>query len=67
MLLFKGTMGAVAGSDIETVSIPVKEYGSSELTMSARTAAVFGVMTTLAVPIIFIVAGLFIWLVRRKK
>lgn len=67
VLLFKGTMGAVAGSDIETVSIPVKEYGSSELTMSARTAAVFGVMTTLAVPIVLIVAGLFIWLVRRKK
>lgn len=68
--LFSSTLGQLAESDDEStvsVVIPVKEYNVSMLTVAASTQIMLGLSFVILVPLILAVAGVLIWLKRRKQ
>ncbi|MEE8885111.1 MAG: Gldg family protein [Eubacteriales bacterium] len=64
--LFNGTISAVVNVE-SSVSIPVKEYADSSLTIATSTAVTLIVVFVILVPIAVLVSGLVIWLRRRKR
>lgn len=68
--LFTSTLGQLTESgDDSSVSvvIPVKEYNVSLLTVAASTQITMGISFVVLIPLILVVAGVLIWLKRRKR
>lgn len=53
--------------DVSTTVIPVKECNLSNLTVSATTVIILGLLCAIVAPIILLVLGIVIWTVRRRK
>ncbi len=51
----------------ETVSIPAKKYNSDYITVPSADAVFFGLMLILVVPLILVIVGIIVWVIRRKK
>ncbi len=64
--LFENTVGSFASVE-NSVSIPVKSYYAGLLTVPALEFIFAGLIMVLAVPLALLVAGLVIWLQRRKR
>ncbi len=68
--LFASTLGQLTEDDDDTavsVVIPVKEYNVSMLTVSASAQILLSISFVLLLPLALVVAGVLIWLKRRKQ
>ena len=68
--LFASTMGQLTESnddEVVSVVIPVKEYNVSMLTVPAATQIMLSISFVILVPLILVVAGVLIWIKRRKQ
>lgn len=68
--LFTSTLGQLTEAEDDStlsVVIPVKEYSVSMLTVSASTQIMMGISFVILVPLILVVAGVLIWMKRRKR
>ena len=59
-------MSAIANHEV-SVSIPIKSYEVESLTASASDVTIFGMIAVVMIPLGLIIAGMVIWLKRRKK
>ena len=64
--LFTNIMSTIANHEV-SVSIPVKSYEVESLTASAGDVTFFGIVAVVMIPLGLIIAGMVIWLNRRKK
>lgn len=64
--LFVNTVSRFVDHEV-SVSVPVKSYNVSSLTVPMAKAILVGVMTTLILPITCLVVGFVIWFRRRKR
>lgn len=64
--LFVNTIGGFADHEV-SVSIPVKSYEVSTLTITQSSAVLIGVVTTVILPVGCLAAGFVIWFRRRKR
>lgn len=65
--LFSGSVSAVTEASESSISIPAKEFGDTSLTVSAGSAIMIGVIFIILIPAALVIAGVAIWLVRRRK
>lgn len=63
--LFSNSLSSLVEHDT-TVSVPVKSYNMSYLSVTQSQIILLGVITTLIIPIVILVAGIVVWLRRRK-
>lgn len=66
LTLFANTVSGFANHEI-TVSVPVKEYEVSYLTVTQSKAVLIGLVTTIVLPVGCLAAGFVIWFRRRKR
>ena len=64
--LFTGTLGGFT-ERTETVSVPVKEYEISYLTISQKNIALLSLLTVVILPLGTLAAGFIVWFRRRKR
>jgi ABC-2 type transport system permease protein len=64
--LFSNIMGTIANHEV-SVSIPVKSYELEWLTTSQSDAVSFGLVVMILIPLALIIAGIVIWVRRRKQ
>lgn len=65
-VLFTNTVSSFVDHEV-SVSIPVKSYEISYLTVSQSGAVLVGMMTIIVIPVGCLAAGFFIWFRRRKR
>ena len=68
--LFASTLGQLTETDDDaavSVVIPMKEYNVSLLTVPASTQIMLSISFVLLVPLVLVVAGVLIWIKRRKQ
>lgn len=66
LTLFTNALSGFVNHEV-SVSVPVKEYELSYLTLSQSRAVLIGVITVLVIPIGCLAAGFVIWFKRRKR
>lgn len=66
LMLFTNTVSGYAEHAV-SVSVPVKPYEVSYLTVTQSKAVLIGVLTTIVVPVGCLAAGFVIWFRRRKR
>jgi ABC-2 type transport system permease protein len=66
LTLFTNTVSNFADHEV-TVSVPVKDYEISYLTVTQAKVVLIGVITTLIIPVGCLVLGFVIWFRRRKR
>ena len=64
--LFKSSVNSIVTADV-SVSIPVKEYAASYLTVPQLQIVTIGLITVLVIPLVLLIAGIVITVRRRKK
>lgn len=64
--LFTSTIGSFADHSV-SVSIPVKSYEVSTLIISQNIILLLALLTTIVIPLVFLISGFVIWLGRRKR
>ena len=64
--LFSNIMGTIANHEV-SVSIPVKSYTLDWLTVPEKDSRIFKSIGMIVIPAVLFIAGLGIWLVRRKQ
>lgn len=66
--LFASSVSSLAGEDGSSslIVIPVKAYTTERLTVAQGTAVITGFVSIIAVPVLLVAFGVFIWLKRRK-
>lgn len=65
--LFTNTVGNFIGEHKSSVSIPVKSYEVSYLTLTGKNVITIGLCVTIALPLASLIAGFVIWFRRRKR
>jgi ABC-2 type transport system permease protein len=66
MKLFSSMISSLAEHE-NSVAIPAKSFEIGNLTFNARTVLIIGIVTIIILPLGLLIAGLIIWLKRRKK
>ena len=66
LTLFNNTISGFANHEV-SVSIPVKSYEVSSLTVPRSKSVWIGIMTTIIMPVAMLVIGFVIWFKRRKR
>jgi ABC-2 type transport system permease protein len=66
MKLFSSMISSLAEHE-NSVAIPAKSFEIGNLTFNARTVLIVGVVAIIILPLGLLIAGLIIWLKRRKK
>lgn len=66
LTLFTNTVASMSDSEI-SVSVPVKSYESSVITVNDSTAFSLGSLFMLILPLGLLIAGIFVWMGRRKR
>lgn len=66
LTLFTNTLGGFVNHEV-TVSVPVKDYEVSYLTVTQSKAVLIGLLTTIIIPVGCLAAGFIIWFRRRKR
>lgn len=66
--LFASSVSSLAGEDGSSslIVIPVKAYTTERLTVAQGTVIITGFVSIIAVPVLLVAFGVFIWLKRRK-
>ena len=67
LAFFQNIIGDFADGDVSTVSIPVKSYELTTLTVNAYAASILGISLAIALPVVLIIIGVIIWFRRRRK
>ncbi len=63
---FTNIVGSFCRHEV-TISIPVKDYEVSSLIVPQTEVILIGVLVTVVLPLLFLIAGLVFWLRRRKR
>lgn len=66
LTLFTNSISGFVNHEV-TVSVPVKEYEVSYLTVTQSKAVLIGLLTTIIIPVGCLAAGFIIWFRRRKR
>ena len=66
LTLFTNTVASMSDNEI-SVSVPVKSYESSIITVNDSTAFSLGSLFMLILPLGLLIAGIFVWMGRRKR
>ena len=66
LMIFSNMLGKLADHEV-SVSIPVKAYDLSYLTVNESHVILIGILTIALMPLICLIAGFAIWFYRRKK
>lgn len=66
LTLFTNTVASMSDSEV-SVSVPVKSYESSVITVNDSTAFSLGSLFMLILPLGLLITGIFVWLGRRKR
>lgn len=66
LTMFTNTVASMSDSEI-SVSVPVKSYESSIITVNDSTAFSLGSLFMLILPLGLLIAGIFVWMGRRKR
>lgn len=64
--LFKSSVNSIVTADV-SVSIPVKDYETSYLTVPQLQTVTIGLITVVAIPLVLLITGIVITVRRRKK
>ncbi len=66
--LFAASISSLAGEEGESslIVIPVKKYSKERLALPQGTVMITGFTTILAIPLLLLASGIFIWMKRRK-
>ncbi len=64
--LFTGTFGNMVEAT-SSVSIPVKSYSSSSMTISSMKQITLSILCVIVIPVVILLVGFITWLMRRKK
>lgn len=64
--LFTGTLGSFVSYE-SSISIPVKNYELSYLTLSEKNIVLIALITVIIIPFTFLISGFVIWFKRRKQ
>ena len=68
MHMFKDVISSMTGNvELASSVIPVKDYTLSNITINTLQAVVTGLIIMIAVPILLIIIGIVVWVMRRKK
>ena len=54
-------------TEVETVSVPAKSLSSEQLTVTESGSRLFGILISVVVPVIILLAGIVVWVRRRKR
>ena len=65
-IIFSNVFGKIANHEV-SVSIPVKSYELSFLTVAKSSVILYGIVTVIVIPLVCLIVGFVIWLRRRKK
>lgn len=66
--MFKDVITSMTGNvELASSVIPVKDYTLSNITINTLQAVVTGLIIMIAVPILLIIIGIVVWVMRRKK
>ena len=65
--LFGNCIATYVSADTGNISIPVKAYNSESLMIDSAMGLVYGVLFTVIIPLVLILAGFVIWFRRRKR
>ena len=66
--MFKDVITSMTGNvELASSVIPVKDYTLSNITINTLQAVVTGLIIMVAVPILLIIIGIVVWVMRRKK
>ena len=66
--LFNDIISQLAGNETASASvIPTKEYELSAITVDAAAAIAYGMVLMIVIPLALLIAGIVIWVKRRKK
>lgn len=66
LTLFTNTVASMSDSK-ESVSVPVKSYEASMITINDGTAFTLGALFMLLLPLGLLIAGILVWMERRKR
>ena len=66
LMLFTNTVASMSDSK-ESVSVPVKSYEASMITINDGTAFTLGALFMLLLPLGLLIAGILVWMERRKR
>ena len=64
--LITGTLGSFVSYE-SSISIPVKNYELSYLTLSEKNIVLIALITVIIIPFTFLISGFVIWFKRRKQ
>ncbi len=65
--VFINTMTSLVGPQESNISVPVKSYALSYITMTGTSVIAIGVTTAIIIPVSLLVIGFVVWLRRRKR
>lgn len=66
--MFKDVITSMTGNvELASSVIPVKDYTLSNITINTLQAVVTDLIIMIAVPILLIIIGIVVWVMRRKK
>ena len=66
--MFKDVITSMTGNvELASSVIPVKDYTLSNITINTLQAVITGLIIMIAVPILLIIIGIVVWVMRRKK
>lgn len=65
--MFVNTITSMVGTQESNISVPVKEYELSNITMTGTNVIIIGVTTTIILPLSLLAFGFVIWFKRRKR
>ena len=54
-------------TEVETVSVPAKSLSSEQLTVTESGSRLFGILISVVIPVIILLAGIVVWVRRRKR
>ena len=66
LTLFTNTVASMSDSEV-SVSVPVKSYEASMITINDGTAFTLGALFMLLLPLGLLIAGILVWIERRKR
>ncbi len=65
--MFMNTVTSMVGTQESNVSVPVKDYELSYITMSGTNVIIIGVTTSIILPVSILAMGFVVWFRRRKR
>lgn len=66
-MLFSNVIGSMIDSDVEVISIPVKSYEATTITVTQSDFILISLITLIILPLGMLITGVIIWIRRRRR